>query len=446
MKKILILTAVFLAGIMPLAMHAQMGEAYEMNINGVKVIVQPSGNDIVVIQTVIKGGVQNYTAARAGIEDLAMTALTECGTTKDNKNSFQDKLDKYSAQMDGSTGMDYASFTMNCIKSDFETVWPLYTDALLSPKFDTKEFDRIKNDAVNSIRANESSPDNSIDKMARKTAFAGKPYATDPEGTVETVNKLTAADTKKYYQSVCTRSRMVIVVVADLPKADLEAKLKAMLAKVPAGTPFKQIRSTYKPAANTFKPAARENATNYIQGITGGPLPGTKDYNAFVLAMRVFSSKHFLEIRTNNGLSYAPGTWFAQGLTPYSNISVSTTDPDKYVAVARQLIDQIKKDGFTEEELKNIKTQYLSAVYYRQETNEAQAGSLAFNEVTFNNWKRANTIKDEMKVVTLADMNNAFRKYITNITWTYQGDTKKVTPQLFTQPETPKVPEEKKAF
>lgn len=446
MKKILLLTAVLFAGIMPLALQAQMGEAYEMTINGVKVIVQPSGNDIVVIQTIIKGGVQNYPATKAGIEDLAMTALTECGTLKDNKNSFQDKLDKYSAEMDGSTGMDYASFSLNCIKSDFDAVWPLYTDALLTPKFDASEFARIKNDAINSIRSSESNPDNSIDKMARKTAFAGKSYAIDPDGTVETVTKLTAADTKKYYQSICTRSRMVIVVVADLPKADLEAKLKTLLAKVPAGAPFKQVRNSYNPPANSFKPAERENATNYIQGITGGPQAGTKDYNAFLLAMRVFSSKHFLEIRTNNGLSYAPGSWFAQGLTPYSNISVSTTDPDKYIAVARQLIDKIKKDGFTAEELKNVKTQYLSAVYYRQETNDAQASSLAFNEVTFGNWKRTNTIKDDVKLVTLDDMNNAFKKYITNITWTYQGDTKKVTPKLFVQQETPKVPEEKKAF
>ena len=57
-----------------------MNKAYDMNINGVKVIVQPSGNDIVVIQTVIKGGVQNYPAGKAGIENLAVSALTECGT------------------------------------------------------------------------------------------------------------------------------------------------------------------------------------------------------------------------------------------------------------------------------------------------------------------------------------------------------------------------------
>lgn len=446
MKKILQSILCIAALTTPFCLLAQKTGPYDMMVNGVKVIVQPSGNDIVVIQTVIKGGVQNYPAVKAGIESLAIQGLTECGTTKDDKNSFKNKLDKVSAQVGGYTGMDYASVSMNCIKMDFETVWPLYTDALTSPKFDTQEFERIKQDAVNFIRANESSPDNALDKMAKQTAFAGKNYAKDPQGTVASVSKLTAAETKQYWKSVFTRSRMVIIVVADLDKATIEEKVKELLSKVPAGAPFVLKKESYKPAVNTFKPQQRENATNYVRGITSGPLPGTPDYNAFVLAMNIFSSRHFVEIRTKNGLSYAPGAWFSQGTTPYANISVTTTDPDKYIAVARTLIEKIKQEGFTEAELKNEKTGYLTGIYYRQETNEAQAASYASNEVIHGNWKRSVRIQNDIKDVTLEQLNAAFKKYINNITWVYQGDPKKVTPTLYTQKTAPKVPEEKKGF
>jgi predicted Zn-dependent peptidase len=355
-------------------------------------------------------------------------------------------LDKVSAQVGGYSGMDYASLTLNCIKSDFETVWPLYTDALLTPRFDTKEFDRIKQDAINFIRANESSPDNAIDKMAKQTAFQGKNYAKDPQGTTASVGSLTTAETKKYWQSIFTRSRMVIIVVADLDKAVIEKKVREFLTKVPAGAPFVVKKESYSPPANTFKPQERENATNYVQGITGGPLPGSADYDAFVLAMRIFASRHFVEIRTKNGLSYAPQSWFSPGATPYVNISVTTTDPDKYIAVARNLIDKIKQEGFTEAELKNEKTGYLTGIYYRQETNEAQASSFASNEVINGDWKRSIKIQEDIKKVTLTQLNDAFKKYITNITWVYQGDPKKVNPALYTQKTTPKLPEEKKAF
>ncbi len=446
MKKLLRYIFIIIVLLEAGSVMAQTGQAYDMTVNGVKVIVQPAGNDIIVIQTIIKGGVENYPDQKAGIENLAINALTECGTERDDKNRFKDKLDKVSAEINGNSGLDYATFSMNCIKSDFNTVWPLYVDAMTVPRFDEKEFDRIKQDAINTIKANESNPDFAIDKMAKQNAFSGKSYAKDPGGTVETVSKLTAAETKKHWQSVFTRSRMVIVVVADLDKAVIEDKIKQLLALVPAGKSFKQIKGEYSPSANTFKPQPRENATNYVQGITGGPLAGSRDYNAFILAMRVFGTRHFLEVRSKHGLSYAPGAWLSQGATTYSNIYVTTTEPDKYIAVARQLIEKIKTEGFTQEELKNIKTQYLTNVYYRQETNEAQAGSLAFNEVIHGNWKRANTIKDDVKKVTLDEMNAAFRKYISHITWSYQGDPKKVTPALYTQKETPNMPEEKKAF
>jgi zinc protease len=446
MKRILHYIPVMVALLATTQLTAQMGKAYDMTINGVKVIVQPSGNDIVVIQTVIKGGVQNYKADKAGIESLAMTALTECGTTKNDKNSFKNKLDKVSAQVGGGTGMDYATFSLNCIKSDFETVWPLYTEALTSPLFDEKEFARIKQDAVNSIRAADGDPDNAIDKMARQTAFKDKNYAKDPQGTVDIVSKLTAAETKKYWQSIFTRSRMVIVIVGDLDKATIESKVKTFLAKIPQGTPFVMKKETYAPPQNTFKPQERENATNYIQGITGGPMPGTTDFNAFVLAMRIFSTRHFVDVRSKNGLSYAPGAWFSAGSANYANLFVTTTEPDKYIAVARQLIDKIKKEGFTADELRNMKTQYLTNVYSRQETNDAQAGSLASNEVIHGNWRRSNSIGEDMKKVTLDQINTVFRKYINNITWSYQGDPKKVNQTLYTQKETPKMPEEKKGF
>ena len=335
---------------------------------------------------------------------------------------------------------------MNCIKNDFETVWPLYKDAITEPRFDGKEFDRIKQDAINNIRANESNPDFAIGKMAKEIAFAGKNYAKDPQGTIETVSKLTAADTKKYYQSILTLSRMVIIIVGDLDKAAIENKVKELLAKIPPGAPFIYKKEAYTPVANSFKAQGRENATNYVQGITGGPQPGTPEFNAFVLAMRIFSSRHFVEIRTKNGLSYAPGAWFTAGATPYSNIYVTTTDPNKYIAVARQLIDKVKSEGFTREELKNMKTEYLTGIYYRQETNDAQAGAFAFNEIVCGDWKRAIRIKDDIKKVTLDQLNNAFKKYINNITWSYQGDPKKVNAQMYTQKETPKLPEEKKAF
>ena len=411
---------------------AQKKDAYEMQVAGVKVIVQPSNNELVEIQTIIKGGVQNYPLAKQGIESIAINALTECGTEKDDKNTFKNKLDKVSAQVYGYTGMDYASFNMNCIKSDFETVWPLYATALTNPLFDSKEFERIKQDAINGLRDAASQPDYAIDQMAKETAFAGRNYAKRPEGTEASINVLTAAETKAYYKSVLTKSRMVIVVVGEIDKSVIEEKIKAMLAAVPAGKPFILQKEMYKPAANTFKQVKKDVATNYIQAVAGGPLPGSPDFNAFNLAMRIFSQRDFIEVRTKNGLSYAPYATFDGGLTPHAMVAVSTTEPNKYIAVVKHLIDSTKKNGFSEKEVKNMKTAYLTSFYSRQETNGAQASSLAANEVLHNNWHRALTINNDIKNISAQDVNKAFNKYFGNLTWVYHGDPAKVNTALYT--------------
>lgn len=422
-------------------LFGQNNSAYEMNIDGVKVIVKPSGNQIVVVQTIIKGGVQNYPASKAGIESLALSALTECGAGNDDKNSFKDKLDKLSAQMGGWTNDNYATFRLNCIASDFNTAWPLYSNALLAPKFDEKEFARVKTDVINGIRQSEGSPDEALNKLIKKTAFTGKPFATEPGGTVETVSPITAQQAKDYWKSIFTRSRILFVVVGEIEKADLQKKMSALIAKIPQGKPFVLKKEGYNPLTTTFTSEQRDNATNYISGLSAAPVPGSADFNSFMIAMRTFAPKYFIEIRSKYGLSYAPQAAFSSGVNNYGFFYVTTKEPDKYIAVARKFIDSTKAAGFTAKDLKNTKTEYLNMVAYRNETNDALAGSLASNQVLFNDWRRIDNITKEIQKLELRSVNEAFRKYVNNLTWVYQGDVKMVNSTLFTQKNIPAIPQ-----
>jgi len=99
------------------------------------------------------------------------------------------------------------------------------------------------------------------------------------------------------------------------------------------------------------------------------------------------------------------------------------------------MVAKAKKEGFTEAEVKNMKTSYITRLFYQQETNSAQAAAFAQNEVLHNNWKRAVTLNEDFKNVSLTDVNNAFKKYFGNISWVYRGDPAKVTSALFTAPE-----------
>ena len=237
---------------------------------------------------------------------------------------------------------------------------------------------------------------------------------------------------------------MLIVVVGELDRAVIEKKVKDLTDLIPDGWEIKLNRYSYAPAKNTFAEEKKALATNYIQGITSGPQPGSADFNAYTIAMRIFYDRQFLEVRTNNGLSYAPQTRFNGGLSPYTTIQVTTTNPDKYIGVVDNLLSKTHAQGFSTDEVKDTKTGYVTSFYYKMETNSAQAASLASNEILFNDWRRSLTINDQLKKVSVEDVNKAFNKYFKDITWVYQGDTSKVNPALYTsQPANTKLPESK---
>ena len=245
----------FFAAIVLLSQNvtAQKKDAYELTVQGVKVIVQPSNNELISVETVIKGGVQNYTLNKQGIESLAMTALTECGTKEDSKNSFKNKLDKVSAYVYGSTDMDYSTISLDCIKSDLDVAWPLYVAAITTPRFDEKEFIRVKQDALNNLRSQASQPDYAIYKLAKENAFKGRDYEKIPEGTEKSLAPISAAETKAYYTSILTRSRLAIVIVGEIEKDDVIKMVSGLLESIPQGKPFTLKKEMYLPKKKTFK-------------------------------------------------------------------------------------------------------------------------------------------------------------------------------------------------
>jgi zinc protease len=128
---------------------------------------------------------------------------------------------------------------------------------------------------------------------AERVAFAGKDYVRDPDRTPEIVKTLSAVQTKDFYNSILTSSRLLIVVVADLDKAVIEAKVKALLDGIKVGTPFVLKKSSFSGTQNKFTSTPKTLATNYLEGITGGPQAGTKDFTAFSVAMQIFRQSTF---------------------------------------------------------------------------------------------------------------------------------------------------------
>src|SRR4051794_37066668 len=105
-------------------------EATSFNVGGLKVILRPTVKEVISVRMFYRGGVSNYSAADAGIEDLALSATTECGTKKYTKNAYKDLQDQYGIEIGGSSGYDFGTISMNCISKYFDQGWDLLTEAI----------------------------------------------------------------------------------------------------------------------------------------------------------------------------------------------------------------------------------------------------------------------------------------------------------------------------
>lgn len=401
------------------------------DVDGIKVIFKPTVKEIVNVSMFYRGGVSNYAADKAGIEDLALEATTECGTKKYNKNAFKDMQDKYGIEIGGSSGYDYGHIRFQAITKYFNEGWDLFSEAVMNPTFDGREVDLIKVKQISELKQQESSPDARVEDLARKQAFLNTPYAVDPSGEEKTISRFTAADLKSYYQTLLNKNQMFLVVVGKISKEELIKKIKTSFASIPS-KPF----TAYNYQAPVFNQSKlftedRELATNYLTGIINAPTMASEDYVPYRLAINILSGNLFTEIRTKRNLSYAPGANTTNLQMPYSSLYVSTTSPVESASIMLQQLKDLKLQTVTAEGLTNLKNEFFTNSYIKEQSSGAMATSLGQAEI-LGSWKLAEELPAKINAVTREQITAAAQKFIHGITWSYLGDPKLVnTSEVF---------------
>ncbi|MBS1597923.1 MAG: insulinase family protein [Bacteroidetes bacterium] len=407
------------------AAMAQPAPTSSFDVDAIKVIYKPTLKNIANVSVYFRGGVTNYPAEKAGIEKLAVDGAVECGNAKYDKNSFKDKSDNFGIEIDATAGLDNAKISLNCLTKYFNEGWDLLSTAITTPVFDEFAFEKLKQKAISAINQAEGNPDQKLRTMAIQNAFAGTAYAINPAGTEPIISSLTATDVKAYYQKILlNKSRMFIVVVGNIKKEEIIAKIKSAFASVPA-TGYQPT----PPATPKFSDASvtveeRSIATNYIMGIMNAPAYTSPDFVPYVLAISELHGGIFYEVRTKRNLSYAPDAGVRELLSPFTYVYVSTTNPKEAVEVMTNIINDQQQTSINKQGLNEIKALYITGSYKQEESTDAIADNLGRSEI-LGSWEIAEQFPTMVKNATRSEMSKAFKKYITGIKWTYLGDKQK---------------------
>lgn len=421
-------TALMLAA----AVNAQTTGATRFTVAGIPVIYKPvRANDVVAVRLYLRGGSANLSAKCAGVE-LMMLGLTTQGTQKYDKDAFAAKAVETGTSIGADGNYDYSVLTLQAVRQHWETAWDLFTQAALKPTFPASEVDLAKGQTLNGLKQLQDDPDSYLTYLADSVFYAGHPYAVRPGGTTASVPGITRQMLVDWHKQRMTRENLLIVVVGNVSRADLAAKIAASFGRLPAkGGPAIAVTGV-KSVKPDVLVVQRELPTNYISGYFSAPPPSSTDYVALRVATDVLSDRLFEEVRTKRNLTYAVGAGLESRAANRGRLYVTAVDPDTTMKVIFSEVRRLQNEPLPRETLSENVMVFLTNFWTGQQTNMGQAAQLGAFEIMGGGFENMNRFVHNIRNVTPADVQRVAKQYMQHGTFVVIGDPARINKALFT--------------
>jgi len=194
---------------------------------------------LMAVSTLIKTGAATDPENKLGRADLAADMLEE-GAGNLDASAFRNALDQIGATFSAGAGQLSTTASLSVLSTNFERGLQLYADALLRPRFDAKEFERIQRLTVAGLEQEDDDPATVARKVALREYFgASHPYGRPVSGNEQTVTAIRPEDLKAFHAAAFQPQNATIFVAGSLPEAQVRASLeKALGAWRGGGTPL----------------------------------------------------------------------------------------------------------------------------------------------------------------------------------------------------------------
>lgn len=414
------------------AARAQDVKVTEFTVAGIPVILKPiTANEVIAVQLYLRGGSANLTAATAGIERFIGNAAP-LGTAKYSKDEFAARATATGVEWNTDAGPDFTVFAARGVLAHWAETWDLFTEAALHPTFPAAELAVVREQMLNALRQRRDNPDEYLDNLSDSVLYANHPYRVDPNGTEASIAALTRDDLVRWHRTRLTKENLLLVVVGNVTRADLEAKVTAAFGALPA----QGGRWVAPPPLVAAKPSvtvvSRDLPTNYIQGVFPTPNLGDSDFAALRVATDLLSDRFFEEVRTKRNLTYAVFAGLAQQRANHGLVYVTAVDPATTVTVMLDQVRRLQQEPISVETIGSNVNTYLTSYFLRQEANMSQAATLGTYELIGGGWERGETFINRIRAVTAADVQRVARAYFHDIAFVVIGDSSRIDRKLFT--------------
>ncbi|MGB1256143.1 MAG: M16 family metallopeptidase [Thiolinea sp.] len=254
---------------------------------------------------------------KAGLALLTSSSLND-GAEGMSADQLAESFDSVGAIYGAGSARDMAWVTLRTLTLEDEMKAALNTwlKVLGKPDFPEKEFKNAQKLMLVGLQAEKQSPGALGSKAFMEALYGDHPYASPENGTEASINAMTTADLRAFYQQYFVARNGVLAIVGSVEREQAEKLAEQIAAVLQEGEKAAELPEV-KPlteAKTVHIPYPSEQA--HITMGQPGNKRGDPDYFSLYLGNHIlggggFNSRLTKEIRTERGLSYSVYSYFA---------------------------------------------------------------------------------------------------------------------------------------
>ena len=332
--------------------------------NGAKVLFVPSpGLPMVDIRVVFDAGSARDTD-KPGLAVFTNALLGE--TTGDwTPDQVAERLEFVGAELSNGALRDMAWVSVRSLteKKVLDTTLETLSAVLAKPAFIEKDMGRIRKSMMAALQQEAESPGEIAEKAFYKALYGDHPYASNPNGTPESVKALTQADVQAFHKQFYVGKNAVVAIVGDLTIDAAKKVAERSVGMLPTGNHAKVLPEPKALTEGSTQHIDHPSSQTHIYLGQPGVKRGDPDYFALYVGNHIFGGSGLVsilsgEVREKRGLSYSVYSFFMPMRMPGPfQMGAQTRNSQSAEAkkVMRETLNRYIEQGPTEKELEAAK-------------------------------------------------------------------------------------------
>lgn len=354
--------------------------------NGIRVLgIEQTELPLVDFQISIKGGLLLDDINKVGSANLVAKMLMQ-GTKNKTPLELEQAIEDLGSTISVNVSDEAMIIRGNCLSTKFEETFKLVEEILLEPRWDAKEFDRVKNETIEGIKRSKTSASTTASMVFAKLIFGddnilGRNIA----GTEESVAAITMDDLKNYYAKSFSPQESNITIAGNVTEDEavkvfnsLEKKWKKLDIKIPKPVAFKTL--TKSSLCFIDFPGARQSEIRIGNPSIAYTHPDFFRTTVMNYALGgSFNGRVNMILREEKGYTYGARTNFTGSEFPGYFVASAGVQSNATLESAEIFRDEMIKyrNGVTPEDLQFTKDALLKSNALRFETIRALNGMLS---------------------------------------------------------------------